>query len=573
MILVKNLQKKKKTKSNPSTWEKNINQNNRLKGIPYMGIKKSESGDYKYTTKKEARNIGERCASSECAKVRDCTKVTDEERKALCDYFWANMDWNQRKVYVCSLVSASPPMRRRKECAEDAPRKLSAFKYHLKVGGICHHVCKKMFLSTFCLGEWSVRNWVLSGCDGMHKSKEANKMPNKSHGIDTKHAEEFLDMLPKMPSHYCRASTSKLYLEPIIGSKEALYALYRENCIEKSKTQISKTSFYNIFYEKNIALFQPKKDQCDLCIEYNLGSIDEDVYNSHQTKKVEARDEKNMDKTKAENNELQMFTMDLQGVKLAPVLKASAMYYKTKLCVHNFTIHNSSNRDVWCYLWNETEGGLESSVFASCIVDFLQQQISLHPVSPLILFSDGCTYQNRNSVLSNALLLLAKQNDLIIIQKFLERGHTQMEVDSVHSTIEQKLKKEQINLPSDYIQACEKARKKLPYHVKYLEHSFFKDFTKVKYYSSIRPGNKKGDPVVTDIVALKYTPTPQIFFKLRHSSEWELLPQRIKNGDFEVPRLYNQRLEVTEQKFSHLQDLKRFVPADCRGFYENLPHK
>lgn len=51
-----------------------------------------------------------------------------------------------------------------------------------------------------------------------------------------------------------------------------------------------------------------------------------------------------------------------QAVILSPMLKASV--YKMKLCVYNFTLH-SIVTIVTCYLWNESEGGLEAAVFIS----------------------------------------------------------------------------------------------------------------------------------------------------------------------------------------------------------------
>lgn len=86
----------------------------------------------------------------------------------------------------------------------------------------------------------------------------------------------------------------------------------------------------------------------------------------------------------------------------------------------------------------------------------------------------------------------------------LEKGHTQMEVDSVHHTIEMKLKKREIYLPTDYINVCKDARSKNPYRVKYLNFSCFSDYSSLKYYTSIKPGYKKGDPTVADIRCLKY---------------------------------------------------------------------
>ena len=59
--------------------------------------------------------------------------------------------------------------------------------------------------------------------------------------------------------------------------------------------------------------------------------------------------------------------MDLQVVLLAPCVFANANYYKTKLCYHDVTIYNLSNRDVMWYFWLEVNGELKSSNFASCI--------------------------------------------------------------------------------------------------------------------------------------------------------------------------------------------------------------
>lgn len=232
--------------------------------------------------------------------------------------------------------------------------------------------------------------------------------------------------------------------------------------------------------------------------------------------------------------------MDLQAVKLSPMLKASALYYKMKLCVHNFTLHNIATKDVTCYLWNESEGGLVAAVFASCVLDFLEKEIEKHQANSVVIISDGCTYQNRNAVLGNALLKFAIENKVTITQHYLEKGHTQMEVDSVHSTIEVKLKNKEIYLPSDYARICRGIRPKQPYHVNYLDHTFFKDFSTIHYVSSVRPGKASGDPVVTDVCSYKYLPEGQIHYKIDVCDEWLQRPQRMKKGPFELPQLYFQ---------------------------------
>lgn len=124
---------------------------------------------------------------------------------------------------------------------------------------------------------------------------------------------------------------------------------------------------------------------------------------------------------------------------------------------------------------------------------------------PVVLWSDGCGNQNRNCIFANALLNLAVEKNVQIEQKFLLKGHTQMECDSVHSNIEENLKNKEIYLPSQYYSITKEARVKLfPYRSHYLTHSFFRNCSKPEtmVYSSIRPGRVAGDATVHDLKAI-----------------------------------------------------------------------
>lgn len=132
--------------------------------------------------------------------------------------------------------------------------------------------------------------------------------------------------------------------------------------------------------------------------------------------------------------------MDVQAVLLCPYLKASALYYRRKLKLHNFTLYNLKTGAAYCYLWDETEGGVNADEFATILTHFISTEINLDVVKHVIFHSDGCTNQNRNVIMTNALLLRAHELGIKITQKFLEKGHTQMECDSIHSTIEKRMK-------------------------------------------------------------------------------------------------------------------------------------
>ncbi|GFO22678.1 hypothetical protein PoB_004918300 [Plakobranchus ocellatus] len=214
--------------------------------------------------------------------------------------------------------------------------------------------------------------------------------------------------------------------------------------------------------------------------------------------------------------------MDLLSVLLCPRTNVSALYYKTKLCIHNFTIYDLITKDCVCCAWNEADGGLTTNEFATCVVDYQSQDLT---PTEYILYSDGCGYQNLNVTMSSALSYFAIENVKTVTQKILEKGHTMMEVDSAHATIERHLKNRPIHCPSDYKRIIEESRRiPRPYVVKYLEYSFFKDFSKVNTLKTIRPGREKGERVVTNLRAIQYSSDDQIQYKLEYNDDWSDLP-------------------------------------------------
>lgn len=326
------------------------------------------------------------------------------------------------------------------------------------------------------------------------------------------------------------------------------------------------------FNSLNLGLFKPKKDQCDICCGYQTQNVSEEDYNFHIQRKTEARKEKEADKKNADKGEKLVVTMDLQALLLCPRLQASALYYKSKLSCHNFTIHRMDNHDVVCYFWHEAEGGLAADSFTSCLEDYITKETG--DSKQLTIYSDGCTYQNRNSTLSNLLLHMAVTRQMNITQKYLEPGHTQMECDSIHSTIEQALVNKEISSPANYVEAIKNARRKQPYKVKYLDHNFFHDYSGLKYYQSIRPGTKAGDPVVTDLRQLIYLPDGNIKYKLSHTGEESLLPRNARvAGSRTIKQLYTAKPKIKASKYRHLQQLKSVLRADYHHFYDDLPHE
>lgn len=546
----------------------------RMRGKSYMGLMKDEDGKYKLKRKVGSREIGKSCRSQKCqiSKVFKCNSFSEEERHDMFEKFWNDLTWDMKRTYISNLVD-SVAAKRKKENS----RRNDTLVYSLKKGKEKVRVCKKMFLSTLGVKEWTVRECSKKQF-GIHIADGDNSFNKRARNVSKEKKallQQFLDELPKMPSHYCRSSTSKLYLEPTFQSKLELYREYSRYCEVNDQRPFTEKVLMDALKENNIKLYRPRKDQCDICIGHNLGNISDEIFTSHQKRKDLARKSKEEDKRicKESNGRSVVLTVDTQAVKLAPMLKASAIYYKTKLGVHNYTIYNLLKGDVVCYLWDESQGGLEANNFATMLINYMSLYLSNNPdTQEFIIYSDGCGYQNKNCLLANALLNFASEHQIHIYQKYFEKGHSQMEVDSVHSSIERKLKNRDIYLPTDYIAICREARIKNPYVVKYMSYEDFKDYSRIHYYSSIRPGYKKGDPTVTELHCLKYLPSLEIKYKLNYDDEWSDFSKRPKMGHYSIVQLYKSRPKIKIEKFNHLQALKNVLDKQFWEYYDNLPH-
>lgn len=144
-----------------------------------------------------------------------------------------------------------------------------------------------------------------------------------------------------------------------------LYRIYQEYCRERIDIGISRFTFTDILKTNNISLFVPRKD---ICCQHSTGNLSDEGYNMHIQVKDKAREQKEKDKEKSISKECVVLTVDVQAVKLSPCLKASSLYFKTKLCCHNYTVFNLANKEVDCYWWHEGEGELKASSFTSCLI-------------------------------------------------------------------------------------------------------------------------------------------------------------------------------------------------------------
>ncbi|ESO87091.1 hypothetical protein LOTGIDRAFT_154581 [Lottia gigantea] len=252
----------------------------------------------------------------------------------------------------------------------------------------------------------------------MNVSK-SKRLKGESHISRRGKIRQVKNMKPRKSAPY----KDKRFLEP---SKKVinLHETYLKDAEDVGKMAVGFTYFKNMFCKLNLSVFKPKKDQCDLCVSAKMGHVTPTEHQNHLAAKDLAQGEKASDKLRAaDDSSVSVWTMDTQGVLFCPNTTASALYYRTKLQVHNFTLHNMTTNNGYCYIWDELEGDLSSEVFTSIQFQHFQTFLKNNPqVKELIIWSDGCSYQNKNNTLANAYLQLSIETGIRIFQKYLVVG-------------------------------------------------------------------------------------------------------------------------------------------------------
>lgn len=119
----------------------------------------------------------------------------------------------------------------------------------------------------------------------------------------------------------------------------------------------------NIFSTKfNLGFFSPKKDLCEICVEYDTlsktGLIDSDHTKRQNTMKIILQAKIGMmiierDNDKTIDPKTAVVCVDLENVLTLPETNVGCAFYKRKLNCYNLTLHLNLNGQIYCAIWNE----------------------------------------------------------------------------------------------------------------------------------------------------------------------------------------------------------------------------
>ena len=347
----------RKRKRNPSNSKAAIQKQRRNRGKSYSPCLKKGHDEKKRIKKKE---INQPCPESCKGKCREL--VSPDDREAIFSKYWDIDDVEKQWQFITNNAQVKPKQRSR---GRDNTKRQNSMTYYLNG----HAVCKRMFLNTLSMTKKFVSTSIQKSKEGFNRQDLRGKMGNTKFCDDA--VNEVIDHIkssPIMVSHYVREQTNHHYMSSDLNAVKS-YTFYRE---KKTMHKVGEQTFRNIFNEKfNIGFHKPKKDQCEVCIEFQNATPDKlpdlnEKHTNHQVNKTVARELKsNYKLIAAEDTTLKCYAFDLQKVLHVPYGEHSSYYYKRNFAVYNLTVTDLHTKQGYCYIWDPNKN-VNDSVHA-CI--------------------------------------------------------------------------------------------------------------------------------------------------------------------------------------------------------------
>ncbi|KAK3907355.1 NAD kinase, partial [Frankliniella fusca] len=418
-------------------------------------------------------------------------KISHENRMGLFKKYYGlqskTLQWNMINKLVRTL-----PVKRRRAVNEDREKPYRNHSYHYSLTmptGENISVCQTMFLNTFDISITVVKTAVNKNSPdkrGLNMAAKKRMAPEMIQNVKN-HIKEF----PTVESHYCREDSRRKYLDENLSTAKMhqLYIMQR-GALPNTATLRQYRDIFNTCF--NLSFFKPKKDQCADCVQWERSSPEEkeafaQTHEEHVENKNTARQLKKSDKEFSINQaekQIRVITFDLQKVFYSPKSEVGEFFYNRKLSSYNFTIFDCTTGQAHCFVWDQTTAQRGSNEIASCVMMFMEEAVR-NGITEFRIYSDSCSGQNKNKFLYSMYYLAARKYNIKIIHRYLEKGHTQMECDSVHAQIEKKTRNTEIFTPAQWYGYIKSAKVQKPaYIVKEIDQTAIFSFKDVAQHLS-----------------------------------------------------------------------------------------
>ncbi|XP_053608586.1 uncharacterized protein LOC128675685 isoform X1 [Plodia interpunctella] len=527
----------------------------------------------------------------ETCKFKCRSLINETQRQEILNDYWNLGDIERQWSFILQSIDEVKPVQRYVRIDENrtpAPKRNNNNAFFFTLQGVKIRVCKDFFRNTLAINNRPIETALKKKNKDTNISLIKDKRgchSNHAH-VDDNGAKGFIEAIPKIESHYLRANSKRHYID---GSKTIsdIHRDYVEQCKTNNVGFVNYIMFYRIFTQEfNISFFIPKKDTCEFCEAYKNSTEEEkemkkESYLKHHQEKLLSRNEKEKDN----DDNIVVAVYDLQAVFQCPKGEISVFYYKSKRNVLNLTIYDIKNHFVECYVWDESQAHRGANEIATCVFKYIKNISEGGKPVDVVFYSDNAAGQQKNKF-TTAMYFYSVQNYpniKSITHKFLIKGHTQNEGDSVHSQIERHVKRQlrsgPIYTPEGFIGAIKAARKKsTPIHVNEICYSDICDWKAVisKVNFVLQKDEDKNTIKISEIKVFKLLKDEPdtLYFKTSYAEEFKRAIIIKKKVDFNFPlkKAFDRKPGLAEKKKEDIFSLLNgnHIPEYYRSYFESL---
>ncbi|CAG9763461.1 unnamed protein product [Ceutorhynchus assimilis] len=602
--------KSRKRKRKVNAWKRNEMKKRRNLGQTYTNTKNEMVPE---------RKLKEACKNT--CRLKCVNKISKDMRLSIFSEYWALGDVNRQRDFILRFVDFRKKNRQRLRrnqnvqrqedisdedndvnVGDNSRRKMTYF-YHLSSEeGEREKVCQTFFLNTLGISHQVVKtvaaklnisenNVVTIDGDNRGRNNITKTRISQRQELLVK---DHINSFEAVESHYTRKDSSKKYLPGSLNISK-MFRLYMDYCKENrvDKKDIVRESMYRwIFVNKfNIGFHIPKKDQCDLCVNYQNSNDAEKVelkllVESHLLNKEAMRKKKDDDKLKASaDNSFCLAIFDLQQVLQCPKIEVGQAYYKSKIATYNLTVYEAAKKQGYCYMWHEAIASRGTCEIGSCVLKFIKMKAD-SGCREISFYSDNCAGQNKNKFMYIMLLYAAVTNQVEITLSFMEVGHTQNEGDSMHSAIERCARRIPIYTPGQWATIARTACVKKRYFVNELNQTDFFDFKDLLAQCTKKLDKDTCGTIVkwTDISCVQVDFAKPDILKFAYKLQEGFYEINIKEGSrkesisflqYNLKPLRNRLISISKIKYDSIiyYCTKNAVAKEYQDFFLSLPHE
>lgn len=378
--------------------------------------------------------------------------------------FYGKSDKIYQDDFIIKYCLAKSPIRKRTYNGKGDEKQMILTYLMRKSSGETIPVCQNFFLRALSIKKGRVRGVMM-------RHKSSGMMAMEKRGGDHKSEKNkqlkediisFIKQFKGVESHYCRSKSRRVYLPSDLN----VATMHKMFINEKSDCKLS--FFRKIFNTKfNISFLHPRSDMCSKCLELKEKIRIEPEEIKLQQLKTDLdvhtrRANVFFDFLKEKSQYMKTLSFDCGKNQPLPKVPDQAAYYSRQLHFYNYTIvegdsqANINKNNVFSYVWTEDIHTKGPNELASALYHCLQNRVNLDNVKILRLMADGCSGQNKNSILIGMLSKWLASDAPAFLKRielvFPVTGHSFIPPDRVFGLIEKEIKRRNIIVkPEEYI--------------------------------------------------------------------------------------------------------------------------